>query len=146
MEQKRDEAKAILLDSYLEADGVAVELRPALIAEIRILVAKATRPKWADRFDFVELRRLSAPAFLRRVHADDIKDNVVNKEQIRAIDPELMTRVESYISQREGRQLDLGDATGLIFITSRPATNRREPQRTQKPATHSQADQKPEPP
>lgn len=112
-------------DALLGAENVAAAERPALIAKLRTEVARATRPKWNGRLmRGGELAVLSAPLFLKRVHADDIAaDGTVHKEIIRAIDPDLMTAVEAYISQRKKRGADLGDAEGLAFVVSRPGTN-----------------------
>ena len=112
-------------NALLDAEGVAEAERPALIAKLRLEVARATRPKWSGRLERGgELATLSAPLFLKRVHADDIAaDGIIHKETIRAIDPDLMTAVEAYISQRKKRAADLGDAEGLVFVVSRPPTN-----------------------
>jgi GcrA cell cycle regulator len=113
------------LNSLLENEGVAVDARASLIAKFRIEIARATRPKWVGRIERGgEIATLSAPLFLKRVHAEEIApDGTVHKEIIRAIDPELMTAVESYISRRMGRNLGLGDAEGLNFVLARPAAS-----------------------
>lgn len=82
------------------------------------------RPKWPDKEKPAELRGLTSPQFLKAVHADIIKDNIVRKLDVRARDPELMEAVENYISKRKKRGANLGDAAGLIFIISHPTRNR----------------------
>jgi hypothetical protein len=122
-EQKRDEAKADeVIDRWLAEIGIPPESRSGLIAKFRIEIARTMRPKWAGRLKRGgELATISAPLFLRHVHAEDIaQDGTVHKETIRAIDPELMDAVESYISKRK-KSKDLGDAEGLIFVLSRPS-------------------------
>ena len=48
----------------------------------------------------------------------------LHKEELRLRDPDLMEAVESYISTRKRRRLNLGDAEGLSFTTSRAARNK----------------------
>ena len=112
--------------SVLAAERVPEAEREALIAKFRIEVARATRPKWNDRrMRGGELATLTAPQFLKRVHAEDIaSDGTVHNEIIRAIDPDLMQVVELYISKRRSRGQDLGDAEGLNFVLTRPSSRR----------------------
>jgi hypothetical protein len=101
---------------------------PDTAAEIERIVnerAKAAmRPKWDERGKYDDLKKLSSPAFLKRVYADEIApDNSIAKEAVRKTDPKLMAAVETYISGREGSQRDMGDAEGLRLIAgprSRP--------------------------
>jgi hypothetical protein len=115
------------LDALLASEGVARDARPALIAEMRRMVArvKSQHPRWLGRKERGgELARLTAPLFLKRVYADKIAaDGTVHKDVIRALDSDLMDAVETYISTRARRGHDLGDASGLNFVVSRPPTN-----------------------
>jgi tetratricopeptide (TPR) repeat protein len=116
------------LDRILERQDVLVSARPEIIEnfwrEVKLAKARAN-PKWVNRKKHPLLARLTAPEFLKTVHADIIENGIVNKEQIRAIDGPLMTAVEGYISQREGRDSGLGYAADLTFVASRPPTNKR---------------------
>jgi hypothetical protein len=110
--------------TVLAAEDVPETQRETLIAKFRIDIARITRPKWVGRLERGgELATLSAPNFLKRVHAEDIAaDGTVHNEIIRAIDPDLMQVVELYISKRRSRAQDLGDAKGLKFILTRPSS------------------------
>ncbi|MBR0967875.1 hypothetical protein JQ554_33360 [Bradyrhizobium diazoefficiens] len=94
-------------------------------AEIRRLVqrkraAAVERPLWDDRANHPELANLSAPQFLKRVWADQIApDGTIEKEMVRKIDRSLMAKVDGYLSTRERRQQDAGDAAGLRFVARR---------------------------
>lgn len=112
-----------ILNSWFSAKGVAEAARPALAAEFNRIIARITRPKWSERHAHAELAGLTAVEFLKHVHADDIIGGVVNKETIRAIDEELMDRVEGYIGSRKARGADAGLAKGLVFELSHPARN-----------------------
>jgi hypothetical protein len=123
IDEKHDISRHQYLDTYLEIEGVPDAARPALAREIHRLVVRAARPRWTSRLDYRDLRELSAPGFLRRVHDNEIREGIVNKEEIRALDPELMAAVENYIAARKRRGRDLGDAEGLRFELRRPAPN-----------------------
>jgi hypothetical protein len=111
-----------LLDRYLAESGVPPGQRQPLILKIQYLIAPTVRHKWRDRKRFEDLRALSAPRFLKQVHSAEIgPDGTIHKDAIRSIDPALMEAVETYISQRRRRGSDLGDASDLVFVTSRPA-------------------------
>ena len=110
------------LHEYLHGRRVPESMRLALAAKIETLIDSelraATRPKWDERGKYAELKDLSAPLFLKRVYADEIApDGTIKKETVRATDKTLMARVETYISNREERNLPLGDAEGLRFAT-----------------------------
>jgi len=81
------------------------------------------RLKWRERSKSAELKGLTAPRFLAVVHSDAIVDSVIHKSAIRAIDPDLMDAVETYIAHRRKRGRDLGDASGLVFASTRPTRN-----------------------
>ncbi len=130
------------LIAILDSLGVPEVKRAELIARFRIEVARALRPKWLGRLERGgELATLTAPMFLKRVHAEDIgPDGTVRVETIRAIDPELMRAVDGYISQRIHRKRDLGDAQDLKFALrpvwasdSLPRPERLRPERSPKP-------------
>lgn len=118
--EQETESRA-LLARYLDTKNVPETLRTEIIQELELMIARATRPKWADRLQHLGLAHLSAPAFLKQVHADDIgPDGSIPKETLRAIDPELLGVVESYISRRLSREAGLGDAEGLNLIAKNP--------------------------
>ncbi len=112
-----------LLNEYFDIMGVAPNARDKLVAKFQLETARSTRPRWKGRLERGgELATLSAPGFLKRVHAEDIApDGTVENEIIRAIDPDLMKAVEVYLSRRRASGMDLGDAEGLRFVLSRPA-------------------------
>jgi hypothetical protein len=86
----------------------------------------ALRPKWEERGEYAELKDLSAPQFLKRVYADEIAhDGSIKKAVVRSTDPALMSIVEAYISGREARGRDMGDAKGLRFVTSNAGRPKR---------------------
>ena len=94
------------------------EVAEKLESEAKALVGAALRPKWDERGKYAELKDLSSPAFLKRVYAEAISaDGTIQKDAVRKIDPKLMAAVETYISAREGRRRDMGDAEGLRLIT-----------------------------
>jgi hypothetical protein len=127
-------------DRVLKADMVAAALEPPLYEHFRLRdipksmwseltgvvnqtiaswVKAAMRPKWDERGKYAELKDLSSPAFLKRVYADEIAPNgSIEKEAVRKVDSKLMAAVETYISGREARQRDMGDAAGLRLVTS----------------------------
>jgi hypothetical protein len=109
------------LIAFLDEVGIPEAKRVELIERFRIEIARVVRPKWLGRLvRGGELATLTAPMFLKRVHAEDIgADGTVPVDIIRGIDPELMRAVDGYISQRIHRGLDLGDAQDLKFA-SRP--------------------------
>ena len=113
-----------LWNALLETEGVPDVERPALIVRFHIEIARVLRPKWVGRLERGgELATLTAPLFLKHVHAGDIaQDGTVHNEIIRAIDPDLMQAVELYISKRRIRGQDLGDAEGLKFVLTRPSS------------------------
>ena len=92
------------------------------------LAAAVARPLWDDRAKYPKLANLSAPLFLKRVWADQIgADGTIEKEFIRQNDRSLMGTVDNYITTRERRRQDAGDAEGLRFITrkTRPKMTRK---------------------
>ena len=119
---ERTKDKSELWNDALAAEGVPDAERAGLIAEFRIAIARVMRPKWLGRLERGgERATLTAPQFLKRVHPDFITpDGTVHNEVIRAIDPQLMKAVETYIGQRNARGLDHGDAKGLKFVLARP--------------------------
>jgi hypothetical protein len=117
----RDDFNDRFLLAALAKRGISEELRLSVAAELT--GSKSLKPQWVDKDKSDELKNLTAPQFLKRVHSDIIKKNKVYKADVRARDPDLMNAVEAYISQRKRRGADLGDATGLILIASRPARN-----------------------
>lgn len=125
--KKEDRVKA--LNAYLKVAQVPESEWAAFIEKVEIELARVTRPKWVGRLERGgELATLSAPLFLKRVHADYIgEDGTVENETIRAIDPDLMKAVEVYLSARRTRArekqipLTLGDAEGLNFVLARPS-------------------------
>ncbi len=124
----KKEKRIKILIAYFDASEVPESERPALIKKFEIEIARATRPKWRERFKRGgELAELSAPLFLRRVHAEEIApDGTVENETIRAIDPDLMRAVDSYASNRRSRpDGDMGDAAGLQFSLVHPAKGNR---------------------
>jgi len=118
-DQERDSALYRLLDVY----GVPESERPALKEKIHIEISRVTRPLWVGRLERGGvLATLSAPSFLKQVHAEEIApDGSVQSKIIRAIDPALMRAVAVYITIRKTRRLDLGDAAGLRFVLFRPS-------------------------
>lgn len=127
-----------LWEAVLEAENVPESEREVLIAKFRIEIARTTRPKWKGRLERGgQLATLSAPIFLKRVHAADIApDGAVRTKVIRAIDPELLQAVVLYISQRKSRGQDLGDAKGLKFVLSRPRRLKRQTKRSRAGVIH----------
>jgi hypothetical protein len=115
-----------LFETALSHEGVADETRLAKLVELLHIIMPqiSSRPKWNDRSTYPQLAKLTAPMFLKRVHTDRIIRHHVYKETIRGYDPDLMDAVESYISTRIRRTLDLGDAKDLILVASKPATNK----------------------
>lgn len=111
------------LRQYLETKNVPESIQPELAAEIDNLVAAklsaVLRPKWDERGKYAELKDLSAPAFLKRVYADEFgADGSIRKAAIRKADPKLVGLVESYISEREKNKKSMGAADGIKFLTS----------------------------
>ena len=109
------------LRSLLNSWGVPEHLHKETAADFeRFAKARAKaalRPKWDERGKYAELKDLSSPAFLKRVYADEIAtDGSIRKEAVRKIDPKLIAAVETYISAREARRQDMGDAAGLCLI------------------------------
>ena len=116
--EDREAALVRLLDIY----NVAESKRPALKAKIHIEIARVTRLLWAEHGTSGVLATLSAPLFLKNVHADDIApDGSVQTKTIRAIDPALLRAIAVYISMRKARRRDLGDAAGLHFVFHHPS-------------------------
>ena len=108
------------LEDCLRELGVGDARRPNIVRDVELFVRRAARPTWAERFDFPELRRLSAPAFLKKVHAEEISpEGHVSKEVIRHTDPALLLAVNSYLSQRARRSAGPGDFAGMTFVTHR---------------------------
>ena len=120
-----------ILVAYFDALKVPESERKSLVEKFEIEIARTTRPKWVGRLERGgELATLSAPLFLKCVHADYIgEDGTVENEIIRAIDPDLMKAVEAYISARrtraneKGIPFTLGDAEGLEFVLTRPGAS-----------------------
>lgn len=112
-----------VLTKWIAAKGVPTSKRRAVAKAIHRLVDMELRPKWDDRDQHDNLKRLTAPEFLKIVHAGSIKKNVVVKQDIRDFDESLMKAVEAYITNRNRRKLDLGDARGLKFVLKHPARN-----------------------
>ena len=112
-----------ILEKWIAARGIPGSKRAALAKAINRLVDMELLPKWDDRDRYDHLRPLTAPQFLKMVHAGSIKNNVVIKQDIRDIDDSLMSAVEAYISNRRRRNLDLGDAKGLKFVLKHLARN-----------------------
>jgi hypothetical protein len=87
------------------------------------MAAATLRPHWNDRARYPELANLSAPAFLKRVWAEQMgEDGSIAREFVS--DKKLLGIVGVYIRNRRRRGLDLGDAAGLRLIrgkTGRPA-------------------------
>ena len=76
------------------------------------------RPRWEDRAKYSELEFLPAPAFLKRVWADQISPiGEIEKELVRRQDPALMVAVEGYVKNRQRRANDAGAADGLKLIS-----------------------------
>ncbi len=122
-ERERENFKN-LLKAYLAAAGVPESERGIVFQKLEIEIARIVRPKWSGRLERGgALATLSAPLFLKRVHADYIgRDGTVENETIRAIDPDLMRAVESYVSNRKSRpDGDMGDAKDLQFILAQPS-------------------------
>jgi hypothetical protein len=110
--------------------GVPERLHAEVAADIERLAKErakaAQRPKWDERDRYAELRDLSSPEFLRRVYGDEIgEDGSIQKEVVRKIDAKLMAAVETYISAREGRRRDMGDAEGLHLIAGVRSRSKR---------------------
>ena len=118
---------------YLKAKNVPPAMWSDTAAEIERLIGKklaaaVARPLWDDRAKYPKLANLSAPLFLKRVWADQIgADGTIEKEFIRQNDRSLMGTVDNYITTRERRRQDAGDAEGLRFITrkTRPKMTRK---------------------
>lgn len=114
-----------ILDLYLASVTVPTAKRAEVAREIRKVIARSfDRPKWLGRQERGgKLAILTAPLFLKQVYFDQIgEDGTISKDVIRDLDADLMGAVETYISQRKRRGLDLGDAGGLVFTAERPAT------------------------
>lgn len=128
LRQKEKEKRIQLLKAYCASANIAESDWTAYIEKAEIERTRLTCPKWVGRLERGgELAALSAPLFLKRVHADYIsEDGTVENETIRTIDPDLMNAVEIYMAQRRsyakktGQPLDMKDAEGLNFILSRP--------------------------
>lgn len=110
----------------LAARNVPRDLWPKAMGEIERLIAKLVtpaphdRPLWDDRAKYPELATLSAPEFLKRVWADQIApDGSIEKAVVREKDRSLMAKVDNYVSTRQRRQQDDGDARGLHLIAQR---------------------------
>jgi hypothetical protein len=111
------------LTAYFESQNVPKSEWPILAQKLKIEIARVTRPKWIGRLERGgKLATVSAPLFLKHVHADFIaKDGTVENEVIRAIDPDLMRAVESYVANRKARMAsDMGDAENLKFVLLHP--------------------------
>lgn len=121
---RRDENPTIMESSLInlfKTRNLPESMWPDTAAEIERIVnerAKAAlRPKWDERGKYDELKNLSSPAFLKRVYADEMApDGSIAKEAVRKTDPKLLAIVTAYISEREGRRQDMGEAEGLRLI------------------------------
>lgn len=82
-------------------------------------------PKKPDAF--LHLRHLTAPQFLKEVWKDKIKNGRIPREAIKEYDPALLTALTTYISQRKSRNLDAGDAKGLVVVDLRKKRPGRPP-------------------
>jgi hypothetical protein len=124
-----------LISALFDAEEVPQSERDELMVDLRVMMARATRPKWRGRLERGgELATLSAPLFLKKVHAAEIgPDNSVSTEIIRAIDPDLMKAVEVYLSQRRARNADFGDAEGLRLVLERPKPELRAARKKREP-------------
>lgn len=74
-------------------------------------------PKWGDPNLSDELKRLTAPLFLKRVYNELIVCGTIEKQTIREFDKTLMAYVEQYISARERNNRGPGDEAGVTFIS-----------------------------
>jgi hypothetical protein len=89
-------------------------------------VEAARRPQWDERGKYAELKDLNSPLFLKRAWADEIApDGTIEKRKVRKVDSKLMHLVEGYISDREGRGQDAGDAEGLRFVKNKAGRPKR---------------------
>lgn len=115
-----------LLTSWGVPKQMHLEMAVKLERTAREDAKAALRPKWEQRGKYAELKDLSAPQFLKRVYADEIaRDGSIKKATVRNTDPALMSIVEAYISGREARGRDMGDAKGLRFVTSNAGRPKR---------------------
>ena len=125
----RDELKSIgtqeLLEAVAERENIPAADKAAACQAAMLAFAKAKayslksddadRPKWISRSS--ELKKLTAPKFLKMVYADLIKSDgvIVDEERIRRHDAKLVQVVQQYILKRIERGQDLGDAAGISF-------------------------------
>ena len=119
-EKDKELMESSLIDLF-KSRNLPESMWPDTAAELERIVnerAKAAlRPKWDERGKYADLKDLSSPAFLKRVYADEIApDGSIAKEAVRKTDPKLMAIVTAYISEREGRRQDMGEAEGLRLI------------------------------
>jgi hypothetical protein len=118
------------IGELLTSWGVPKQMHLEMAAELehiaRARTKAALRPRWEERGKYAELKDLSAPQFLKRVYADEIgRGGSIKKAVVRNTDPALMSIVEAYISGREARGRDMGDAKGLRFVTSNAGRPKR---------------------
>ena len=119
------------LRSFLLARGVPDNGFAKAIANCERIAAKArlkakaeiaakgiTRPKWAKRSG--ELRKLSAPKFMRTVYPDAFKNGkLIDEDLVRVSDWRLVQAVQQYVSKRKARNIDAGDAAGIDLTPNR---------------------------
>ena len=122
LEQKDEGRLNEPLLRYLKAKKIPPEMWSDTAAEIegvvrKKLAAAVKRPQWDDRAKYPELQFLPAPAFLKRVWADQISPTgEIEKDMVRRQDRSLMIAVEGYIKNRQRREIDAGAAQGLKLI------------------------------
>jgi hypothetical protein len=119
----RENLDDTILERWIAAKGVPTSRSAAIAKQINRLIEFELLVKWDDREHHEHLRRLTAPEFLKVVHAGSIKKNTIVKQDIRDVDYNLMKAVEAYIANRKRRNLDLGDAKGLKFALKHAARN-----------------------
>lgn len=115
-----------LLNKFFDCHDVDRRDRASLVVIFRHFVCRPSDklPKWSEKANYSNLSEMSAPQFLKYVYEEYIYERHIYKETIRSHDPDLMKAIEAYISQRERRGKDLGDAKDLVFVVSKPATNK----------------------
>jgi hypothetical protein len=113
--QSRGVPERALVKATANCERIAAKAR--LKAKAEIVAEGITRPKWVDRSG--ELRKLSAPQFLRAVYPDAFTNGkLVDEEVVRLSDKRLVQRVQQYLCKRKARKLDAGDGEGINFTLS----------------------------
>jgi len=127
MQENEDKKQEIAKHRKALAKHIVEDAEDAEILELMLLHKKLAfkkkyknggPPKWGDPKLSDELKRLTAPAFLKRVYDELIVCRTVEKQTIRDFDSPLMSLVEQYIGDRIRRQRNLGDAEGITFIST----------------------------